>query len=345
MGYEFVSWEEGEKTISEEPFYELLIEKDRLIEARFKLLNGAYRLHGSHRFQTAVTISQQAYPNGSQAVVLARGDDFADALAGVSLAHQMKAPILLTGRDQVYSSVEEEIRRLGADKAVLLGGEGALSAEVALELESLGLSVDRVSGQNRYETAAAIAYRLKENGADVKKAVMVVGSDFPDALAAAAYAAREEMPVLLTGTTFYPGSTEQAVDDLGIKNVVVVGGPSVITDEVMADFPDNGETMRLYGDDRYETATALAQYYYNGEEHFYLATGLDFPDAVTGAVLAAKTDAGVLLVYGPWAEPNQVVQDFLAEKQTPSLFLFGGEAVISSDMKDWLNEGSYLLDE
>ncbi|MBO1913294.1 cell wall-binding repeat-containing protein, partial [Microvirga sp. 3-52] len=53
------------------------------------------RISGKDRYLTAIEISQQGWTK-SDKVVLARGDGFADALAGVPLAHELNAPILLT---------------------------------------------------------------------------------------------------------------------------------------------------------------------------------------------------------------------------------------------------------
>ncbi|WDC84967.1 cell wall-binding repeat-containing protein [Caloramator sp. mosi_1] len=54
------------------------------------------RLSGQDRFQTAVKVSQQGWKNGSEVVILSRGDDFPDALCASTLSKKYDAPILLT---------------------------------------------------------------------------------------------------------------------------------------------------------------------------------------------------------------------------------------------------------
>ncbi|MFP3471726.1 cell wall-binding repeat-containing protein, partial [Micrococcus sp. SIMBA_144] len=83
--------------------------------------------------------------------------------------------------------VQKEIKRLGASKAIVLGGSGAVSNYVAYQLKGLGLKVERISGDDRFETAANIAARLD---GDPKKAIVANGLSFPDALAIAPYAAK-----------------------------------------------------------------------------------------------------------------------------------------------------------
>lgn len=87
------------------------------------------RLRGADRIATAIAISQDAHET-ADTVVLARADQFPDALAGGPLAARLDAPLLLTGRDGLDARVAEEIERLGATGAVLLGGPSALSPAI-----------------------------------------------------------------------------------------------------------------------------------------------------------------------------------------------------------------------
>ena len=120
------------------------------------------RLSGNNRYGTAVAISQEGWVS-ADVVVLARGDDYADALAGVPLAYALDAPILLTPSARLSSLVRDEIIRLNAKEVIVLGGYGAISEEVEDILTTeLGLAVKRIAGSNRYGTAAEIARELAE---------------------------------------------------------------------------------------------------------------------------------------------------------------------------------------
>ncbi|MBO1913833.1 cell wall-binding repeat-containing protein, partial [Microvirga sp. 3-52] len=120
--------------------------------------------------------------------------NYADALAGVPFAHQLNAPILLTLPNDLYKETLAEMARLGAKKVVILGGESAISAKVAGQLKAAGLTVERISGSDRFETAAKIASEMESSD----KVVIANGMDFPDALSVAAHAAKSGMPILLT---------------------------------------------------------------------------------------------------------------------------------------------------
>jgi hypothetical protein len=87
------------------------------------------RLGGTGRIETAVEISQDAFPEGADEVFLARADQFPDALAGSSLTD--RGPILLVPScGEVPQVVLDEIERLSPNRVVALGGETAICEQV-----------------------------------------------------------------------------------------------------------------------------------------------------------------------------------------------------------------------
>ncbi len=303
------------------------------------------RVSGTNRYHTAVQISKMGWSIGADTVLLARGDDYADALAGVSLAYQLNAPILLTRSDRLIESTRDEILRLGATRVILLGSEVAMSNEVKQALlndPSLNVTeVDRIGGANRFDTAARIADRLvTERGLTVVPTAFIAYShNFPDALAVASYAAVQGYPILLTRTDQVSQHTINALSNLGVENVIAVGSFAVISDEVLNGLPVSGSRQRIAGENRYATAVALAEAFLPAtQKQVYVATGLNFADAIAGAVLAAKRDSGVLLVRGDRDEVNQVVQGFCNDQGIHSVNIFGGATAVSSDIEAWFKD-------
>jgi lactocepin len=99
------------------------------------------RHSGQDRYDTAVEISKGGWENGAEVVVLARGDIYADALVGVSLAYANNAPILLTKTDNLPQVTRDEIARLSPSKIYILGGTGAISQEIQDELQGMEIEV------------------------------------------------------------------------------------------------------------------------------------------------------------------------------------------------------------
>ena len=278
------------------------------------------RIAGSNRWETAVKISQEGWTSAGT-VVLANGRNYPDALAGVPYAYGLDAPVLLTEADSLVAATKAEITRLGAGKVIILGGTGVISAAVETELKGMGLTVERVSGADRFATAAAVAMEVAPAGSST--VVLASGRGYADALAAGSYAAINGYPILLTEKNSLPEATKKAIEDLGATKIIVVGGTGVIADSAIAGL--TGVT-RVSGSNREATSVALAEHFNLQTNMYYLATGDGFADAITGAVLAAKEGTGILLVRSSLAA---VTSDFFANAQVVNAVIFGGTGSVS----------------
>src|SRR5699024_8652155 len=187
------------------------------------------RIAGDLRYDTAVETSQAGW-NEADTVVLARGDEYADALAGVPLAYKLDAPILLTPTDELWEATADEIDRLGADHVVILGGDKAVGPEVEDTLTASGLDVRRIEGDDRFDTAALIADEVAPNGSS--EVAVVNGMDFPDALSVASSASQEGMPILLVKRDWISDETANEIDKLVAELAHVVGGPEGVSGEI-----------------------------------------------------------------------------------------------------------------
>ncbi|MDG5471540.1 cell wall-binding repeat-containing protein [Jeotgalibacillus sp. ET6] len=281
------------------------------------------RIGGVDRYETAVKISKDGWKT-ADTVLLATGNDFPDALAGGPLAYQENAPILLTRSSSLHSKSEKEIDRLKAKKVMILGGTGVVSADVEAKLKQKGLSVERIGGKTRYETAANIAKKLTS-----QKAIIAGGSAFPDALAVSSYASRNGIPILLTRKNSVPKETEAAAS--GITESIVVGSTGVVSDETMEQFPN---PTRYGGKTRYDTAFEISQHLKMGTTNAYAATGQDFPDVLAGSALAAKRDAGILLVKKHTIP--EATKNLLARYEAFSIF--GSAGVVGEEVKSELDK-------
>lgn len=275
------------------------------------------RLGGGSRFGTAAAIAADARPDATT-VVLARGDDYADALAGAPLAALLDAPLLLSGRDELPAETAARLGRPEVTDIVLLGGEVALSDELVASLGQAH-TIDRVAGPTRFETAVAVRNRVVALGGDAGAAYAVQGRDadpargWPDAVAVAPVAAAQGRPILLTDTNALPDATAAALDD---ATVTVVGGRVAISDAVRDELAvrTGHPVQRIAGGDRYATSVGVARAALAagvGTEEVWLATGGAFPDALAAGPAAAVSGGVVLLAGGEELGPEAV--DFLTE--------------------------------
>ncbi len=117
-------------------------------------------------------------------------------LADIAAATAGNGPVLLVDGTTLLQAVADEIVRLTPDRIVVVGGTTAVSDAVLTALDALQGSdtVDRISGPNRYATAAAISEDAFPGGSN--RVYIATGLNFPDALAGAAAAGTYGAPVL-----------------------------------------------------------------------------------------------------------------------------------------------------
>jgi uncharacterized repeat protein (TIGR01451 family) len=244
------------------------------------------RLAGADRIQTAIEASKNSYANGKAlAVVLARNDDFADALAGTALADAKTAPLLLTTRSSLDTRTQAEIQRVAPLGSVvyLLGGFTALSAQLQNQVVAMGYKVIRFPGADRFDTAVRIA----QSGLDGRTTILLAtGRAFPDGLCGGAAAARVGGAVLLTDGSAMPSATQAYLANHTGGTIYAVGGPAASA---------NPTAIAVVGVDRYDTCRKIAEKFFSQPQTVGVASGADFPDALSGGAHAAHALAPLLL--------------------------------------------------
>lgn len=299
-----------------------------------------HRIAGASRYLTAVEASKEAYTK-ADTVIIAAGANFPDALAASALAGKEDAPVLLAEHDGFREGTLEEIARLGAKKAIVLGGEKALAKEVDALLKEAGLTVERIAGENRYETAALVAKKVLGTG----RSVFLTNGDTPwDALAIGPVSAMTGVPILLTKADALRAETKAFLVDNGITHVTILGGPKAVSEAVKAAIPSDIVVNRVAGDNREATAIAIATKYFEAPEAVVVATRDKFADALVGGYFGGLLEAPLLLVGTDAIREN--TEDYLLkllkeEAETDSLeeiYVLGGEAVVSKGVEDELEE-------
>jgi len=291
---------------------------------------GHRRLAGTTRYETAARISADAFAAGVPVAVVATGGGFPDALGGGAAAAALGGPVLLTDGPSLPAPTREELTRLRPGRIVVLGGEAAVPASVAAELARIA-PVERVAGDSRYATVARLSARTFPDGAEV--AYVATGTDFPDALGAAAAAGATGAPVLLTGGGALAPETAAEIARLRPERIVVLGGPLAVADAVVADLGRLGAVERLAGESRFATAAQVSAAAFGpGVPVAYLATGAAFPDALGGGA-AAGALGGPVLLTGADALPAATAAE-LARLRPARIVVVGGAAAVSDAVLD-----------
>jgi putative cell wall-binding protein len=287
------------------------------------------------------------FPGTVDNVVLATGNTFPDVLAGVPLDHQKEGPLLLLDSTpelsvEAFKYIQEHLNKKG--NIYILRGTDAVPDSFVTALENLGFgneNIHRIAGDNRYETAVAIAKERQHNGSEF---YLVQGDNFVDALSASVLAATtgyvsvekskyfktkgQIIPEALGGIPLILVPSDGPIPDAIInylntipddtntlqQTLHVVGGTAAISEDSLRQLKSqvkrivqDGPTC-ISGDNRYGTMAEIdslessfdSSWQNDGRgvpiPHIYLASGEDFPDALTGAVLAAQEQAPLVLV-------------------------------------------------
>lgn len=155
--------------------------------------------------------------------------------------------------------------------------------------------IKRLAGNDRYATAAAISKMRFAGGAST--VFIATGGSFPDALAGSPAAAKLNGPILLTDPGKLPAATAAEVDRLNPSKIIILGGAASVSGNVASALAAYAPVARWAGSDRYSTAAAVSQKTFApGVPVVYVATGLAFPDALSGGAIAGKNGGPILLV-------------------------------------------------
>lgn len=293
------------------------------------------RIAGSSRWDTAIKVADELKATLGvekfSSIIVASGNDFADALAGSYLSTQKRAPILLSwGKGGKYASLDtDNINYIRSNLAsggtvYILGGTSAVPSSYEADLS--GIKVVRLAGSNRYETNLAI---LKEAGvADGSEILVCTGVTFADSLSAAATG----KPILLVqehnGKVY---GIDAAFLNGHNYTFTIIGGTKAVSDKLMKQLEAYGKTYRLAGSDRFETSVLVAEKYFYSPDTVVLAYAWNYPDGLCGGALAYAMNAPLILTMDKY---ESAAAQYVQSGGIDSGYVLGGANLISDATVD-----------
>ncbi|WP_299742892.1 cell wall-binding repeat-containing protein [uncultured Rossellomorea sp.] len=306
---------------------------------------------GQDRVGTAIEVSKKLHKDGFaddheyKTVILSTGYNFPDSLSAGPLASAIDAPILPVGSNgKLSKEVLAEIERLGAENVYILGGEGVVSADVFTQLNSISIDssdIERLETDgmpNRYGTNLAIVSKLQELGFKGNGVFVATGKNFADALSAAAIAGANDMPIVLTDGKDLSDEAKAILED---EKVYVLGGKSAVPENVVAEAKKVAVDVKvLSGVNRYGTLAAILGEFASSTDKLYVASGKNFPDALSAAPLVTD-NAGLLLLTDPNGLPKEVdafLTKYLYQNKISSVTVLGGKGAVGEGAREDLQE-------
>ncbi|WP_052356601.1 cell wall-binding repeat-containing protein [[Clostridium] dakarense] len=291
------------------------------------------KLVGEDRYQTAIKISNEKSGEathegwmGARNVIIVNSNSIVDALSATPFANLNSAPILLTEKNKLNSETKKEISRLGAENVYVIGGESVVSNSVINELKAMDITVERISGKDRYETSLEIAKILSDYIRPISNIAVVNGvTGLPDAVSIAPIAANKNMPIILASPSEGTKLFDQYIKENNIKKSYVIGNKAAISNEIANKLPN---PERLGGIDRNETNAVILEKFYTDdklENIFIVKDGMkkqdDLIDALAVGTLTFRGNSPVVIVGN---DLNNQQENFLSKKQPKEITQVGG---------------------
>ncbi len=304
------------------------------------------RLAGSDRYDTASVVAAAAYPEGAHTVIVTNGEEllgYADAFAASALAGALEAPILLTRAAYLPAETAAAITALGALQVVILGGTVAVSQDVEATLAGMVDTVERIGGDDRYETAALIAAYFHDDSKQLSPDAFIVNGHAPaDSLVIGPWAASAGIPILMVYQDSIPTVTLNAIADMEMEGLIIIGGNMVVSENVENELDNlvDGSVTRIGGDNRFETSILVAQLFldHNPEASYLLfGNGVSMVDAVSGGYYGGMLGAPV--IYSRQDSLPSEIEEFLSLLTGGDFegILLGGTQALSMTLEELIS--------
>ncbi len=260
------------------------------------------RVSGSSRYLTNFAVNRQTLSLGAPLFV-ATGASFADALSVAPAVRALNGSLMLTAKTKVDADSLALLKVRKPSAIYVIGGEGAVSKNVVSQLKATtGVTPERVSGASRYATSEAILKKFFA-ARDIGGVFVATGRAFPDALSASAAGGALDMPVLLVDGKKAVSLEQSTLEFLGDKtrNLQLVGGTGAVNQTLERYLSARKfDVGRLSGANRFATGMAVNDYVSSevpAEQvtGIWLATGMNFPDALSASVPAGEPSQRLVL--------------------------------------------------
>ena len=317
------------------------------------------RLDGANRYDTMAQAVEVGFPSGScSTAVVTSGEKFPDALVASSLVGTLDCPLITTNDKVLSSEAKQQLQRLGVTKVYILGGDDTVSPAVEKSIAALDggrISVKRLEGKTRVETAVKAASEVRLIDASSDTCIVTKSSNFPDALAISAWAANTSSPIFYSENGAFNSQTVSAIKQGGYKKVIVLGDDSG-TDGIK-DSAVNAlglTSLRLAGIDRYATASAIVKWVTGLDttkafspsasqllsfDGMALSSGEKFMDALASVNVTGKMGSVLMLGYDN-KTTRTVLQEIVGANrdEITSAYVLGAANTVSDEVYFWLDQ-------
>lgn len=284
-----------------------------------------HRISGASRYETSLAsadaLKETLGVESFDTIIVASGNNFADALTGSYLATVKSAPILLHAnsvQDANIAYISENLTEGGT--VYILGGVNSVSADLETALTDLGITVERLAGATRFETNLAI---LEEAGVADEEILVCTAYNFADSLSASATG----LPMLLVDNKGLTEDQAAFLAELKGNDITVIGGVNSVSEAIETALGEYSENVtRIAGASREDTSVAVAEKYFENPDFIVLAFSGNYPDGLCGGPIAFTMKAPLVLTA---EKTSDVAAAYAAENEVTNGLILGGVNSVS----------------
>ena len=289
-----------------------------------------YRISGDSRYATAYAAADELKAalgvEQFNTIIVASGENFADALTGSYLAAVRKAPILLqnSSTSVLNSNVAYITENLAeGGRVCILGGKNSVPETLDEALAEAGIDTQRFAGSDRFETNLAI---LEAAGVGDKEILVCTAYNFADSLSASAAG----LPILLVNNNSGSLTSKQKefLESLDGNAITIIGGVNSVSEALEETLGAYGTVDRISGDSREETSAWFADRYFEAPEYAMVAYSRNFPDGLCGGPLAYAMGAPLLLTS---AGNEDMAEAYVEYAGIIKGYVLGGAAAVKDE--------------
>ncbi|MFD3155928.1 cell wall-binding repeat-containing protein [Haloimpatiens sp. FM7330] len=195
-----------------------------------KTVKNIERIFGKDRYDTSLKIAEKM--GKCNKVVIATGNDFADALSIAPIAAIKNMPVILSKNTEISDKSLKYIKENSVKKSYIIGGKNVINKKIENQLGNCY----RIYGKNRYETNIKILKSFY-NDVDFNKIYISKGdtkNSFADALTGGAAACQTLSPMILTKSDKLPETSKQFLKEnlFPSSKIILLGGEKVVNKNI-----------------------------------------------------------------------------------------------------------------
>lgn len=287
--------------------------------------------------QISMELNKSYFKKADEAIIINENAGV-DAISATPLAYLKDAPIIAVDGKKISNDILNYIKELEVKGVTIIGGVKNVSKSAEKQLHDMGININRIHGENRYETSQSIAEEMGKEK-DISNVVVISNTaGLENAIAISNFACKKNAPIIWADDNSFR-DTSDFVEEQEYDNVYAVGNSARFT---YASKNEMNNVKIIKEMSRYETNIDTIKENNKNLDTIYTVNidygnRADISKYVSLPVVAAKEDIPILVCNDNFTYPQE---EFI--KKNVDKVIEVGEAVEPYSIIDTLKNKSFI---